>query len=337
MSDLKNSFINSRATPGLNILRIASAVKDGETVSIGGNVFEACFDNTPVTGRLPILLMAAASLAAATITGTFSGVGTANDTIVLAGVSYKLVDTLTGVANEVLIGGTAAITRNNFVAAVNAAAGAGTTYGTGTVANPSVSAAASSTADVVITARAKGTPGNSIAISESGTGFSFAGAATTLAGGTDASAADFSTAFALAVNTAGGTVGHYATKISNNEVLVVQSTAPGANAVAYAETLTGSSNAWAAASSIGRNSPPADIPAQALINRSPTATEVALGTMHFVLAFVPTRYMIQVRTTATGAARAWDGTVAISGNRITLAAGATPIATTETVSLLATE
>lgn len=119
----------------------------------------------------------------ATKTGTFSNTGTDGDTITIAGRVYTLVDTLSGDADEVLIGVSAAATRNNLVAAINGAAGEGSTYGTGTEAHASVSAATSSTADIVITAILPGSDGNALALAESSTHFSWAGGATVLAGG----------------------------------------------------------------------------------------------------------------------------------------------------------
>jgi len=110
---------------------------------------------------------------------TFSGTGTDEDEVVIGSVTYTLVDALTG-ANDVLIGGSAAATAANLVAAINGAAGAGTTYGTGTVAHPDVSAELSGAA-VAVTARVGGVAGNSIATTETGTGTSWAAA--TLGGG----------------------------------------------------------------------------------------------------------------------------------------------------------
>lgn len=335
MSSQIQQLITAGYRPRLASLRVASAVKNAETVTIGGVTFEARFTGTGQTaGNVVIDLSAAASLAAATLTGTFSGTGTANDTIVLAGQTYTLKGTLTGAANEVLIGADAAATRNNFVAAVNAAAGAGTTYGTGTIANASFSAAASSTADVVITARAKGTPGNALVVAETGTGFSFAGAATSPTGGTDASAADFTTALTAIINSTAAQV--RAERVSANEVVIVENGGV-VQALATTETLTGSNNGWAGATTYGGRGLPSNVVQSCLFPRVPTATEVALGVMHSYLPFAPAVANAQILTTSTGARRTWDGTVTIVGNRVTLAAGTTPIATTETAIIHASE
>jgi len=114
--------------------------------------------------------------------GTFSGVGTANDTITIDGVVYTLKAAPTTVAGEVKIGADAATTAANLVAAINKAAGGGTLYGSLTAVHPTVRAEAAG-AVVTFTAKTAGVGGNSIAIAESGSGFSFAGGATTLSGG----------------------------------------------------------------------------------------------------------------------------------------------------------
>jgi hypothetical protein len=120
----------------------------------------------------------------AQIIGTFSGVGTANDTITIGGVAYKLVADPTTTAYEVEIGASEIITCTNFCLAVNAGpTGSGTLWGSATVANPYVTATDNGDATVTLKSRVIGAIGNAIVISEAGTGFSFAGAATRLAGG----------------------------------------------------------------------------------------------------------------------------------------------------------
>lgn len=66
-------------------------------------------------------------------------------------------------ADQVLVGGSASASLDNLIAAINAAAGAGTTYGTGTVGHPDVTAAAGAGDTVDLTADAAGTDGNAIA------------------------------------------------------------------------------------------------------------------------------------------------------------------------------
>ncbi len=121
-----------------------------------------------------------AGLAAATGTLTFSGVGTAADTVTIGSKVYTL-RAIPAVANDVLIGASATATAANLVAAINGATGAGTLYGVGTVANTQVTA--SNVAGVItVTAIWSGVSANSIATTESGTATAWGAA--TLAGGT---------------------------------------------------------------------------------------------------------------------------------------------------------
>lgn len=113
---------------------------------------------------------------------TFSGVGTAEDTITIGGVTYTLKAAPTTGANEVKIGATADETANNLLAAINGGAGAGTLYGSLTTEHPDVYARKNATAVVGVVAKVGGTAGNAIATTESGTGTSFGAA--TLTGGT---------------------------------------------------------------------------------------------------------------------------------------------------------
>lgn len=113
--------------------------------------------------------------------GTFSGTGTADDTITIGSTVYKLVASPAD-PFDVDIGANAGATAANLAAAINAGAGAGTAYGTGTTAHPTVTATVEG-AVVTVTAKTAGEGGNSIALAESGTGFSWAGGATTLSGG----------------------------------------------------------------------------------------------------------------------------------------------------------
>ncbi len=120
--------------------------------------------------------------AAAAATLTFAAQPTALDTVTVGSSTYTFVAALSGTptANEVLRGANQAASQANLVAAVNGAAGGGTTYGTPTVANTSASAAVAG-ATVVFTALASGAAGNTIASTEAGSNTSFGAA--TFAGG----------------------------------------------------------------------------------------------------------------------------------------------------------
>jgi len=87
-------------------------------------------------------------------------------TIGTAGVNsrtYTFKTTLSGAAFEVLIGASDATALDNLKSAINATAGAGTTYGTGTTAHPEVSATTNTDTQQTVEALQAGTAGNAIA------------------------------------------------------------------------------------------------------------------------------------------------------------------------------
>lgn len=129
------------------------------------------------------IAMATVGAAAAAATGvlTFSGVGTANDTVTIGAHVYTLVAAPSS-ADEILIGASATATADNLTAAINGAAGEGTLYGTGTLTNVEVSATAA-VGVVTVTALQVGADGNEIVTTEAGTNTSWA--ATSLDGGRD--------------------------------------------------------------------------------------------------------------------------------------------------------
>ena len=110
---------------------------------------------------------------------------TANDTVTIADKTYKFVSALSA-ANDVKLGSDAAGTIANLTAAINGAAGEGTTYGTGTVANAYVAATAGS-GKVALEAKQAGAAGNAIALSASFT--SASNEVVPFSGGADAGAA----------------------------------------------------------------------------------------------------------------------------------------------------
>lgn len=121
--------------------------------------------------------------AAATGALTFSGVGTAADTITIGTTVYTLRAAPTTVAGEVKIGASAAETATNLAAAINGDAGSGTLYGSLTVPHPDVYARIDASGVVGIVAKVDGAAGNAIASTETGTNTSFGAA--TLTGGKD--------------------------------------------------------------------------------------------------------------------------------------------------------
>lgn len=110
---------------------------------------------------------------------------TSGKVIVIGNKTYTIRTSLsTGptVANEVLRGANAAATLTNLKAAINGAAGAGTTYSTGTVAHTQVDAGTLTATTLVVTAKLGGTQGNAFATTTDETTLSWTD--TTMAGGT---------------------------------------------------------------------------------------------------------------------------------------------------------
>lgn len=104
------------------------------------------------------------------------------ETITVAGKQYTFEDSLTDVDGNVKIGASDDATMDNLVAAINLAAGAGTTYAASMTVNPHCTAAKTDTDEVTVTAKVGGAVGNFITVAES-CGGAWAGAATTLASG----------------------------------------------------------------------------------------------------------------------------------------------------------
>ena len=90
-------------------------------------------------------------------------------TIVIGGITYTAVATLTGAAYEVLIGISASVFLDNLKSAINATAGAGTTYGLNTLAHPSVVATTKAATTLLIVAKVSGTTPNAITTTQAGT------------------------------------------------------------------------------------------------------------------------------------------------------------------------
>ena len=98
---------------------------------------------------------------AANQTLTLTGNVTELDTVVIGTTTYRFMnDLVPDVAYDVLKGATASDTLDNLIAAINKAAGEGSTYGTGTVAHPLVTATAGDGDTMLVTAKVKGTAYN---------------------------------------------------------------------------------------------------------------------------------------------------------------------------------
>jgi hypothetical protein len=108
------------------------------------------------------------------------------DQVSIGGQVYTWVAALTAAttANEVLIGVSDATALDNLLSAVNKSAGGGTTYGSDTVANAYVTATTNTDTAQTFEAKATGESYNSVEVSSTNEGVTFASA--TLTGGYDA-------------------------------------------------------------------------------------------------------------------------------------------------------
>ena len=114
----------------------------------------------------------------ATGTLTLASIPLADQTIIIGNRTYTWVAIADTAADEVEIGASASASLDNLIAAINGAAGAGTTYGSETTNHTQVSAAAGAGDTMTLTAIAAGTSGNDIATTETMIGNGSFGAAT---------------------------------------------------------------------------------------------------------------------------------------------------------------
>lgn len=136
----------------------------------------------------------------ATGTLTFTGLPAAGETITVGATTYTWASPV-GAANTVLIGATTADCIDNLVAAINAGAGAGTAYGTGTTANTDAGASVYLDPQMSLTAVNIGSGGNTVATTSTTANAAFDDA--TLTGGQDIPADDDFTLQRLPIDTTG--------------------------------------------------------------------------------------------------------------------------------------
>lgn len=149
---------------------------------IDSNITGLRYAEEECIGQLP----ASSPAVAATALLSFTGLPADGDTVTIGARVYTYRTALsTGptVPNEILIGAAVTNAVANTVAAINGAAGAGTTYSTGTAVHAQVAATSGPGNAVTLTARTAGAAGNAIATTDTGTNLSFGGA--TMAGGAD--------------------------------------------------------------------------------------------------------------------------------------------------------
>lgn len=317
LSNLKNVIPDSKMKPlstlaaifaataamSHNVLLIAAATKEAETITIGSTVFEIDLGGGVTAGRVAVVLTSNAVAASGTLTLAENAVAT--NTVTIGSTVYTFV-AAADAAGEVTIGADASETIDNLVAAI-----AGDDFND---AHPLVTAAAGAGDTMVVTAKIRGTGGNLIASTDTLAGSSAFGAAT-LANGADPSAANSITGIVAAINANMATVKAFAV---TGGLMIVDS--GGRGTIATTETLSGSGNAWQAATTYGLDAGGAIPNIAGIVQRAVNAGEASGKVMIFPFAETPVAYSLQVRA-STGALKTWDGTSAIVGNAIVIYSG----------------
>lgn len=220
-------------------ISIQEAVVDEETITIGSHVFEFDDDVAPgdiTTGNIRVDVSSEAGYGMGTLTITDGQNASADETVTVGDHVYTF-KAAPSAADEVDIGTDDEGSAANLAAAINAGAGEGTAYGTGTVANAYTSAVAVANT-VVLTAKTAGSAGN-VATTETMTQGAF-GAATLEGGGTKI-ARVASAALKAAINNA--EVGFVASDGNTaNNLIITMGTVPSSGDVSIAETMSGSTN-----------------------------------------------------------------------------------------------
>lgn len=327
-----NRLFGAGRTKDVNVLRMAAAASDAETVTIGDETFEVSLLEATgdiTSGNVEVNLFDDATQSQGTLTVAVNP--TADDTMTIGSTVYTFKATAS-VAGEITIGGSAAATQANIVAAINGSDGLNT-------AHPLVTIAAFAANDAVITATKAGVGGDAIATTETFTsGSNVFDAATlgTTTAGADPTAEEFIDGFLTVVNASSTSV--TAVKLGAAALLIV-AREDGPRAIACTETLAGTNNGFAAAATYGgRQVNGDDIKRNSIESRVPNAGEVATGFMVFGFPFPVSHAVVQVKTTSTNAVVAWDGDVNPSGNNVIITNdGSTDWATTSTVTVIAGE
>lgn len=154
----------------------------GNTVVGVGHQFGTTEVSIDVSQDLPRMIGTAV---AATGTFTIAAEPTDGDTVTIGSTTYTFKTALTGTANQILIGGSAAASMTNMIDAITGAGTPGTQYTAATVVNTQVTATQGS-GHVTVTALQAGTVGNAIATTATMTSGSNVWAAADLGSGTGA-------------------------------------------------------------------------------------------------------------------------------------------------------
>lgn len=284
------------------LLQVASNVADGETVTIGTNVFEVDIINTD------------------------SGVNTANTAAgALDNVSNPALVTLGAAPATAIVAGEFLRIENEMLKVLRVLST--TTFVVARARGGTAIAAHAQNLDVFVSNAVPANIPVPLVITLTPTAFTAALVAeiNNALAGIERAVAKASTIYASVV----------ASAPTVNEVLIVGASV-GVLALATTETLAGANNAWSAATMTGGLA--VGLKKVLRVSRVPTAVEVAVGKMYFPIDFTPSVVIVQVRVTATGVPVAWVGAKILAANLITIDnSGATDWAATDTVDVVAYE
>jgi len=191
--------VTGKAVAATGTLTATLPVVLGDTVTIGTDTYVIAGDSsnpkninisggtkTKATGVLTLTNDIIPGVHAESVLTSDGTVPSSGDTVTIGDETYTFVSSLSdpAIPFEVVIGTSAATALDNLKAAINLSAGAGSVYGTGTTKNTSVVATDNTDTTQKVVARVPGTAGNSIAVSETSSHFSWEGS--TLGGGVNA-------------------------------------------------------------------------------------------------------------------------------------------------------
>lgn len=226
---------SSVATQATGTLTVSGTVGDAETVTVGSRVYE--FDShstsTITAGRVRVNISGNTTAAQGTL--TLAVQPTAGDTMTIGTRTYSYV--ASGTADEpgeISRGADLAAAKTATIAAINGTDAVNT-------ANATVSAGTFSGDDLVLTARAGGTAGNSIVTTEtfaSGSNIFDAATLGTTTAGTNCSAANAVTALVTAIDGDASAVVDAADGAGDTVVITADSAGSAGNSLASTETMT---------------------------------------------------------------------------------------------------
>ena len=330
-------LLSLQGVPAVNVLRLGgTTVPDGDTVSIGGRVYE-CDDQqaeTITAGHVRVSVFIRCAEATLGFCDTLNVVD--GNTVTIGGKVYTFKTTLANVDGYVKIGPTIHRSIYNLVAAVNVGypdlieepacygekndvgEGAGIAYAAATTRNAAnVNAGYGGDYDFWLVHWPGGAIGNTVTLAATleGNGH-WVSNVTTMSGPSHPSVAQFGSALVAALNNdPAGPV--FAEVVSASEILV-WSRRFGDVRLPCTASFTDPLNHWAETTLLGGPAGRDELAPVVGVRRVVSAAEASASHLHVVLGFVPTGAVVQV--TDAGALLAFDGTVTITGRRVTVSA-----------------